>query len=183
MIFILLESFGIKSTISTLEEVANSQNNVVDHNNNDNDSHHRESFLFYSTVNHEIKHDASVVVDRSSTGSSAPLNMSTAAVPLYTFCTPSEQWKSKLYRDVPIPCSLQRQQNSDEDSGIGTVDAKYSSWSFELQFYLRSAGTGAPVHFHGHALNTLAYGEKVKTYLLLTPYLCLFVCLFVCCEL
>lgn len=32
---------------------------------------------------------------------------------------------------------------------------------FELQFYLGSAGTGAPPHFHGHAVNSLAYGEKV----------------------
>jgi len=108
-----------------------------------------------------------VIQHDGSTGSDAPLNETTStvsnsfAVPLYTFCTPSEQWKSKLYRDVPIPRSLRRQQNSNDDSEIGTVDATSSSWSFELQFYLGSAGTGAPVHFHGHALNTLAYGEKV----------------------
>ena len=31
----------------------------------------------------------------------------------------------------------------------------------ELQFYLGPAGSGAPPHFHGHAVNSLAYGEKV----------------------
>lgn len=31
----------------------------------------------------------------------------------------------------------------------------------ELQFYLGSAGSGAPPHFHGHAVNSLAFGEKV----------------------
>mmetsp|Transcript_10934 Transcript_10934/g.11355 ORF Transcript_10934/g.11355 Transcript_10934/m.11355 type:complete len:102 (-) Transcript_10934:61-366(-) len=29
-----------------------------------------------------------------------------------------------------------------------------------MQFYLGSSGTGAPVHYHGHAVNSLAYGEK-----------------------
>lgn len=32
----------------------------------------------------------------------------------------------------------------------------------ELQFYLGVAGTGAPPHFHGHAVNSLAFGEKVS---------------------
>jgi hypothetical protein len=31
----------------------------------------------------------------------------------------------------------------------------------ELQLYLGPTGSGAPVHFHTHAVNTLAYGEKV----------------------
>jgi oxalate decarboxylase/phosphoglucose isomerase-like protein (cupin superfamily) len=32
----------------------------------------------------------------------------------------------------------------------------------EMQFYLGSVGTGAPVHYHGHAVNSMAYGEKVR---------------------
>ena len=32
------------------------------------------------------------------------------------------------------------------------------------QFYLGGAGTGAPPHFHGSAVNVLAYGEKVSRY-------------------
>ncbi len=31
----------------------------------------------------------------------------------------------------------------------------------EMQFYLGGKGTGAPVHYHGHAVNSLAFGEKV----------------------
>jgi hypothetical protein len=50
----------------------------------------------------------------------------------------------------------------EEDCGVGAVDPATGSWSFEIQFYLGAAGTGAPVHFHGHAINTLAYGEKVS---------------------
>ena len=43
-----------------------------------------------------------------------------------------------------------------------TTQDNNAAYSFELQFYLGPAGTGAPVHFHGHAINTLAYGEKVS---------------------
>lgn len=83
------------------------------------------------------------------------------SLPLYTFCTPSQQWSSKLLGDIPVPRSIYRDLLDNDDSGIGVIDKKYSAWSFELQFYLGSADTGAPIHFHGHALNTLAYGEKV----------------------
>jgi hypothetical protein len=35
------------------------------------------------------------------------------------------------------------------------------AYSYELQFYWGGPGTGAPVHFHGPAINMLAHGEKV----------------------
>lgn len=89
-------------------------------------------------------------------------------VPLYTFCTPSAQWASKLLADAPVPRCIRRggthseEGQEEQDSGVGAVDAEHESWPFEIQFYLGSAGTGAPAHFHGHAINSLAYGEKVN---------------------
>lgn len=138
-----IDTFGIKSSISTLAEVANSDKIIL--------------------KSGKISLNGNMDVDE--------LNNNT--LPLYTFCTPSQQWSSKLLGDIPIPRSIYRDlssssyssnvddNNNNADSGIGLIDEKYSSWSFELQFYLGSAGTGAPIHFHGHALNTLAYGEKV----------------------
>lgn len=102
---------------------------------------------------------------------------STAEVPLYTFCTPTSQWADKLLSDVPVPRSLLRStaDSTDVDSGVGVVDPATASWSFEIQFYLGPAGTGAPVHFHGHAMNTLAYGTKVSSnyhkYICISEYL------------
>lgn len=126
-------TFGVKQVISTMKEVARSQNSTA-----------------------------------------------AGSVPLYTFCTPSPQWEAKLLADVPVPRCILRtgtagsgaEANTDvlgsdqeEDSGVGVVDAQHghghaASWPFEIQFYLGSAGTGAPAHFHGHAINSLAYGEK-----------------------
>ena len=84
------------------------------------------------------------------------------SVPLYTFCTPSMQWSRQLHADAPTPRSIARSKSAaDEDCGVGNIDPSTQSWSYEIQFYLGSAGTGAPVHFHGHAINSLAYGEKV----------------------
>lgn len=92
-------------------------------------------------------------------------------VPLYTFCTPSAPWAPKLLSDAPVPRCIRRTITSaddgdaldqePEDSGVGLLEAEHASWPFEIQFYLGSAGTGAPAHFHGHAVNSLAYGEKV----------------------
>uniref|UniRef100_A0A7S3GSE1 JmjC domain-containing protein n=1 Tax=Spumella elongata TaxID=89044 RepID=A0A7S3GSE1_9STRA len=84
----------------------------------------------------------------------------TAEAPLYTFCTPSPQWAPRLLTDVPVPRSIHRLKGREGDSGVGEIDPVLASWNLEIQFYLGAAGTGAPVHFHGHALNTLAYGEK-----------------------
>lgn len=94
------------------------------------------------------------------------------AVPLYTFCTPAPQWSAQLLADAPIPRCIARSASAgsrvpqgvseEEDCGVGAADPATGSWSFEIQFYLGTAGTGAPAHFHGHAINTLAYGEKVS---------------------
>lgn len=97
---------------------------------------------------------------------SLPSASSPTHVPLYTFCTPSSQWAGQLLADVPVPACIARNQSlsATEDCGVGAVDAGTASWSFEVQFYLGAAGTGAPVHFHGHAINSLAYGEKVGAF-------------------
>jgi len=101
---------------------------------------------------------------RQVANSQDPVRPSPADVPLYTFCTPSAQWAPKLLAEVPVPRSLRRSpagSEGEDDCGVGAVDAATQSWSFEIQFYLGPAGTGAPAHFHGHAMNTLAYGTKV----------------------
>ena len=89
-----------------------------------------------------------------------------AALPLYTFSTPSPQWEKLLRETVTIPESMLCKDTHDGDdcSVMGAFDPTTSAWYHELQFYLGAAGTGSPIHFHGHAINTLAYGEKVSQY-------------------
>jgi hypothetical protein len=65
--------------------------------------------------------------------------------PLYAFNVALPAWRERIERDVGIPSLLQ-----------GLIS------DYELQFYLGEAGTGAPIHFHGHAVNSLAHGEKVR---------------------
>ena len=65
-------------------------------------------------------------------------------IPLYAFTTPSLSWRDKLLQDTPYSHVLE------------SIPAN----NIETQFYLGPAGSGAPPHFHGHAVNTLAYGEK-----------------------
>lgn len=62
----------------------------------------------------------------------------------YAFSTAPPAWQQRLWTDAPLPSfvPLAGQQNA------------------ELQFYLGPGGSGAPMHFHGHAVNSLAYGEK-----------------------
>ena len=83
--------------------------------------------------------------------------------PLYTFCAPSEQWNQRLLQDVPIPrCLTHSPEEASFNSNIGDFEsAGNNAWRFEIQFYLGDVGTGAPIHYHGHAINSLAYGEKV----------------------
>jgi hypothetical protein len=84
------------------------------------------------------------------------------SVPLYTFTTASAQWSQKLNKDVPFPEPILAKESSGSDGTKASPSGeKKAAYSHELQFYLGPAGTGAPVHFHGHAINTLAYGEKV----------------------
>lgn len=75
-------------------------------------------------------------------------------LPLYTFQTPGSHAMQALARDVPLPRALVTAQQT----STGSIEKK--AYPFELQFYLGAAGTGAPVHVHGHALNTLVYGQK-----------------------
>lgn len=65
--------------------------------------------------------------------------------PLYAFNVPMPQWKERMQRSIFLPSVLR---------GLVT--------DTEMQFYLGGVGTGAPVHFHGHAVNSMAYGEKVS---------------------
>lgn len=60
----------------------------------------------------------------------------------YIFTTPQANWEDMIRRDAPPPNIIP------------------SSIQTEIQFYLGPVGSGAPVHFHGHAINSLAYGEK-----------------------
>lgn len=77
------------------------------------------------------------------------------SAPRYVFTVSSQQWRPLLLEDAPVPSCLNIRVHwgraiSEEDGSVA------------MQFYLGPAGSGAPVHFHGHAANTLAYGEKVR---------------------
>jgi hypothetical protein len=64
--------------------------------------------------------------------------------PSYAFSVAPPKWRNKLESDIEMPQFL------------------YSlATDSEMQFYLGAPGTGAPAHYHGHAVNTLVYGEKV----------------------
>jgi len=75
--------------------------------------------------------------------------------PLYAFSAAHPNWKKKLQQDVPLPriLSFTHPRFTKINEADGTL---------EVQFYLGPKGSGAPVHYHGHAVNTLAYGEKVN---------------------
>jgi len=82
---------------------------------------------------------ASLSSDRSETSIPSP-----DEPPGYAFNVALPQWKEKIETAVGLPSVLN-----------GLVK------DVEMQFYLGGAGTGAPVHYHGHAVNSLAHGEKV----------------------
>lgn len=65
----------------------------------------------------------------------------------YAFTVAMRDWHGDLQRDAPPPPWLQE-----------LLDA--FGGSQETQFFLGPAGSGAPVHYHGHAVNVLAYGAK-----------------------
>lgn len=94
-----------------------------------------------------IKGDSSHVIDNSP--------------PLYAFSAAHPNWQKKLQKDVPLPSILQIPVSS---SYPGFTQVTEELGTLEVQFYLGPKGSGAPVHYHGHAVNTLAYGEK-KWYL------------------
>ncbi len=60
--------------------------------------------------------------------------------PLYVFY----ESNSKLLEDVEIPSCWGKNRIND----------------LAYQLYIGPKGSGAPVHYHGHAMNTLAYGKK-----------------------
>ncbi len=76
-------------------------------------------------------------------------------IPLYTFLVPSPEWSARISQEVPLPEPLLTYNVQ-----TGELAPAYSA---QLQFYLGAAGTGAPIHYHGPAINSLAYGEKVQT--------------------
>jgi hypothetical protein len=96
--------------------------------------------------------------------SANPTTDGDVAVPLYTFSTPSPYWEKLLQETVRIPESMlcKDEPGREDCSVMGAFDPSTSAWYYEIQFYLGAAGTGSPIHFHGHAINTLAYGEKVS---------------------
>jgi len=135
-------SFGAKTSFAPLAEVAQANNAA------------------------EVQEYLNLLLGVSN--SDSPLSLSSSLkdkVPLYSFSTPSQQWSRQLQQDVTIPESMTCTPSHVSDcSHMGSFQSSPSSspvaWPFEIQFYLGAAGTGSPVHFHGHAINTLAYGEK-----------------------
>ena len=77
---------------------------------------------------------------------------------MYAFFTPMQSFIRDMERDAPPPPFL-ADLLLRSSSEVATTVA-----SAELQFFLGPAGSGAPVHFHGHAVNVLAFGAK-KWYL------------------
>lgn len=100
------------------------------------------------------------------TDSSAVPTLADDKIPLYTFVVPSNEWSQRIMRDVPLPEPLVVERPSDDKKKSSSVNI-VPAYGHQLQFYLGAAGTGAPVHYHGPAINTLAYGEKVCLKLLL----------------
>lgn len=87
----------------------------------------------------------------------SPTNSSSSSdgdIPLYTFVIPSAEWSPRISKEIPFPEAI-----IVPNQETGQLMAAYST---QLQFYLGAAGTGAPIHYHGPAINTLAYGEKVR---------------------
>lgn len=63
--------------------------------------------------------------------------------PTYAFSTAAPEWAERLAQEVPAPAFV---------SGLEVPS--------QQQLYLGPAGSGAPLHFHGHAFNALAWGTK-----------------------
>ena len=68
----------------------------------------------------------------------------------YAFSTAMPEWQRSIAEDAPPPAFLSSLLGAQPGPG----------GSFETQFFLGPAGSGAPVHFHGHAVNCLAFGTK-----------------------
>ena len=143
----------MKPITTTLKDIANQALN-----------HHSEKISFSEFINQESASNTSEIPKEK--------------IPNYVFLTPPSYWGQRFSESIPIPRPLvifdkQRAKGGEELQSdynlteIATNTQKhgnFQTYSFELQFYLGSAGTGAPVHYHGHAINTLAYGEKVFSF-------------------
>jgi hypothetical protein len=146
--FCVLESFGVPPVLTTLREIGNSRNkNIADN-----------STVFFSEL--ISKHPS---LHLNETGD--------YLVPNYVFLTPPNHWPKRFVEEVPIPKPLILNSPASLPPSSYNLSAiagstlqqhgNYVTYSFELQFYLGAAGSGAPVHYHGHAINTLVYGKKV----------------------
>lgn len=87
---------------------------------------------------------------KASTNSDLNSDSDASAEYLYAFTT---ELSGKLSTDIPIPTSIKQ-------SAVDASGNLEENSDVELQFYLGPAGSGAPMHFHGNALNTMAYGMK-----------------------
>eukprot|EP00599_Poterioochromonas_sp_BG-1_P011878 CAMPEP_0173160326 /NCGR_PEP_ID=MMETSP1105-20130129/17764_1 /TAXON_ID=2985 /ORGANISM="Ochromonas sp., Strain BG-1" /LENGTH=770 /DNA_ID=CAMNT_0014079181 /DNA_START=81 /DNA_END=2393 /DNA_ORIENTATION=+ len=150
------ESFGVQPVATTLREIAlHSTSNLtspVNYNISLAEAFSRYETKEYGSQNRKSKN-------------------TTPQIPNYVFVTPPAQWGNRFPKDIPIPKPLILPLEEEGSSASFSYNlhaiasntqshGKNKTYSFELQFYLGSAGTGAPVHYHGHAINTLAYGEK-----------------------
>jgi hypothetical protein len=142
----VLESFGVPPVLTTLREIGNSRNENIPDN----------STVFFSELTLKDPLD----LNRS--------HLDTYLVPNYVFLTPPNHWPKRFIEEVPIPKPLILNNLSPSSFNLSAIagstlqhHGNYVTYSFELQFYLGVAGSGAPVHYHGHAINTLAFGEKV----------------------
>jgi len=77
---------------------------------------------------------------------------STQIIP-YSFSVPHDSFDKILRKELSLPSVIR-------DIPVLGHGHTLSKDRVTLQFYLGSAGTGSPMHYHGHAINSLAYGEK-----------------------
>lgn len=68
--------------------------------------------------------------------------------------------QDKLKEDCPPPPFLLPTSAESDSPSTSPLTTPSHKVTYEMQFYLGPAGSGAPPHFHGNAVNTLAYGEK-----------------------
>lgn len=137
LVYLETGSFGVSTSMTTFAAIAN---------------HTRVPLLHAEQCDHSTESNVSSNISVTST----------EEAPEYIFTTSSPLWRAKIEKDAPVPACLHFQLQN--DGSVLVQDNKNNNNNnadVALQFYLGPAGSGAPVHFHGHAANTLAYGEKV----------------------
>lgn len=105
-----------------------------------------------AVVNLSLLHSPSSAVDSKDESEQQQQQMP-SGLPMYAFGVPGNDWGKRFMSEVPIPEPL-----------LTDTNATLPAYEVQLQYYLGAAGTGAPVHYHGPAINSLAYGEKVSCY-------------------